>query len=155
MFYYRIRLYGYVQLTAPGVRTNILKEKRKKLTHSAWHKTCLSSISSTYVHMYIYIYVYMLSCPKQAAALQAARIRADNSCKLWRPCLLQSSSSEDAGSLSHLHTDRPLGRPRGPLLQQHVGLLVAQRRLPGRCTPPCCLVLVQLLRAAVYLKSLI
>ena len=27
------------------------------------------------------------------------------------------------------HTDRPLGRPRGPLLQQHVGLLVVQRRL--------------------------
>ena len=34
-------------------------------------------------------------------------------------------SSEDAGFLSHVHTDRPLGRPRGPLLQQHVGLLVA------------------------------
>ena len=35
--------------------------------------------------------------------------------------------SEDAGFLSHVHTDRPLGRPRGPLLQQHVGLLVVQR----------------------------
>ena len=35
--------------------------------------------------------------------------------------------SEDAGFLSHVHTDRPLGRPREPLLQQHVGLLVVQR----------------------------
>ena len=57
--------------------------------------------------------------------------RTDNSCKLSRPCLLQGSSSEDAGFLSHVHTDRPLGRPRGPLLQQHVGLLVVQRRRPA------------------------
>ena len=45
--------------------------------------------------------------------------------------------SEDAGFLSHVHTDRPLGRPRGPLLQQHVGLLVAAP--PRLCAPRPCL----------------
>ena len=51
--------------------------------------------------------------------------------ELPRPLLASEAvPSEDAGFLSHVHTDRPLGRPRGPLLQQHVGLLVVQRR-PG------------------------
>ena len=46
--------------------------------------------------------------------------------ELPRPLLASEAvPSEDAGFLSHVHTDRPLGRPRGPLLQQHVGLLVA------------------------------
>ena len=48
--------------------------------------------------------------------------------ELPRPLLASEAvPSEDAGFLSHVHTDRPLGRPRGPLLQQHVGLLVVQR----------------------------
>ena len=71
-----------------------------------------------------------LSCPKQAAAAEAARAPGPTSSRLAGPRLLQGSSSEDAGFLSHVHTDRPLGRPRGPLLQQHVGLLVVQHR-PG------------------------
>ena len=59
--------------------------------------------------------------------------------------------SEDAGFLSHVHTDRPLGRPRGPLLQQHVGLLVVQRR-PGSC--PSSTSLSSTANAAVaYLKA--
>ena len=41
--------------------------------------------------------------------------------ELPRPLLASEAvPSEDAGFLSHVHTDRPLGRPRGPLLQQHV-----------------------------------
>ena len=60
--------------------------------------------------------------------------------------------SEDAGFLSHVHTDRPLGRPRGPLLQQHVGLLVVQRRLQP--LPSSTLFCLQLLPPAVdYLKA--
>ena len=77
-----------------------------------------------------------LSCPKQAAAAEAARAPGPTSSRLAGPRLLQGSSSEDAGSLSHLHTDRPLGRPRGPLLQQHVGLLVAAP--PRLCAPQPC-----------------
>ena len=57
--------------------------------------------------------------------------------ELPRPLLASEAvPSEDAGFLSHVHTDRPLGRPRGPLLQQHVGLLVAAP--PRLCAPrPC------------------
>ena len=56
--------------------------------------------------------------------------------ELPRPLLASEAvPSEDAGFLSHVHTDRPLGRPRGPLLQQHVGLLVVQRRLPAAALP--------------------
>ena len=58
--------------------------------------------------------------------------------ELPRPLLASEAvPSEDAGFLSHVHTDRPLGRPRGPLLQQHVGLLVAAP--PRLCAPRPCL----------------
>ena len=60
--------------------------------------------------------------------------------ELPRPLLASEAvPSEDAGFLSHVHTDRPLGRPRGPLLQQHVGLLVVQRRRSAAASPrPLC-----------------
>ena len=79
-----------------------------------------------------------MSCPKQAAATEAARAPGPTSSRLAGPRLLQGSSSEDAGFLSHVHTDRPLGRPRGPLLQQHVGLLVVQRTDQAAAPPQLC-----------------
>ena len=61
------------------------------------------------------------------------------------PACWRGSSSEVAGFLSHVHTDRPLGRPRGPLLQQHVGLLVVQRRRPATALLDLVVQVVQLL----------
>ena len=73
--------------------------------------------------------------------------------ELPRPLLASEAvPSEDAGFLSHVHTDRPLGRPRGPLLQQHVGLLVVQRTAQAAALLD--LVCRQLLPPAVdYLKA--
>ena len=135
MFYYRIRLYGYVQLTAPGVRTNILKEKRKKLTHSAWstRRVC----HRYHLHMYICIYTYMYICclaPSKQLPSRQPGSGPTTAASCGGPACYRAVRAK---SLSHLHTDRPLGRPRGPLLQQHVGLLVAERRR-GRTAPPCC-----------------
>ena len=102
---------------------------------------------------FTYPVLYRVSAESRAGCLAPSKLppswqpgsRADNSCKLSRPCLLRRQSSEDAGFLSHVHTDRPLGRPRGPLLQQHVGLLVVQRRRPATALLDLVVQVVQLL----------